>query len=398
MDPKTRNRTLVLILAMIAMTAASTRTQASQSAMCGGQTTVIPFDDVMPANVFFCSIAQAYFSGLSNGTDTTHYSPSSNVPREQMAAFVTRTMDQSLKRGSKRAALDQYWTSQTANNIALTTVGMLPRLVKSDGVYVWVANFDSNTVSQVRAIDGALIGTWTGATTASGVVCAMAKVFAVGGTPGKLYQIDPLLPVGPVTVLSSSLGNVPTAIAYDGQRLWTANSTSISIITFNPVTVTNVSTGFSNPQGLIYDGANMWLTDNLGGSVDKIHKLDSTGTILLSVDVGNTPVNPAFDGTNIWVPNFISNNVTVVRAVGSLAGTVLATLSGNGLTNPVTAAFDGERVLVTDQGGTAAVSLFKASDFTPIVTNIGSTGSFGACSDGLNFWFTQTFAGKLARF
>jgi hypothetical protein len=400
MNLRIRNRAVLLIAAMIVITAASTQSQADQTGTCGGQSTTIPFDDVLPANIFFCSIAEAFYSGLTNGTTATTYSPSANVPREQMAAFITRTMDQSLKRGSNRAALNQYWTTQGANNLALTTVGGNPELVQSDGADVWVAN-GSSTVSRVRASDGKLLETWTGATAPFGVLCAMGKVFVTGETSlGKLYQIDPTQPAGAVTTLSSSLGDASVGIAYDGQRIWTANlSGSVSIITLNPTSVTTVSTGFTAPIGVIYDGANIWVTDNVFGSVDKLRKLDSSGAVLLSVDVGGAPRFPAFDGTNIWVPNNDSSSVSVVRATGGFAGTVLATLNGNGLDVPFAAAFDGERILVTNQNGNS-VSLWKASDFTPIGTfsTGASTGPLGACSDGLNFWIILGFTSKLARF
>jgi DNA-binding beta-propeller fold protein YncE len=160
-----------------------------------------------------------------------------------------------------------------------------------------------------------------------------------------------------------------------------------------------VTTGFTTPLGIIYDGANIWVTDDIPGSVDKLRKLDSTGAILQSVDVGTSPPFPAFDGTNIWVPNSVSNTVSVVRATGGLAGTVLATLSGNGLNSPNAAAFDGERVLVANFDG-ESVSLWKASDFTPIGTFSTGAGTVpnGSCSDGLNFWITLRGTDKLARF
>jgi hypothetical protein len=96
--------------------------------------------------------------------------------------------------------------------------------------------------------------------------------------------------------------------------------------------------------------------------------------------------------------------VTVVRvkdAAGNPLATpfVLATLTGNGLNAPVTAAFDGERILVTNNGGNT-VSMWKAADLTPLGSFPTGAGSspFGACSDGLNFWITLRFADKLARF
>jgi hypothetical protein len=166
-------------------------------------------------------------------------------------------------------------------------------------------------------------------------------------------------------------------------------------VTLNPVTVTTVMAGFTTPLGILYDGANMWVTDN-GTSPGNLYKLDSNGAIIQTVTVGSNPWFPVFDGTNIWVPNSVSNTVTVVRAS---TGAVLATLTGNGLNGPATAAFDGERILVTNIGGDS-VSLWKASDLSPLGSVGTGPGTFpkGACSDGLNFWITLNGTGNLARF
>ena len=127
----------------------------------------------------------------------------------------------------------------------------------------------------------------------------------------------------------------------------------------------------------------------------RLFKLDSNGAIIQTVIVGEQPLYPVFDGTNIWVPNQFSDTVTVVRAS---TGAVLATLTGNGLNGPFTAAFDGERILVTNVGD--SVSLWKASDLSPLgsVSTGSATGPQGACSEGLNFWIVLNQTGKLARF
>jgi hypothetical protein len=77
----------------------------------------------------------------------------------------------------------------------------------------------------------------------------------------------------------------------------------------------------------------------------------------------------------------------------------VATLTGNGLNGPRAAAFDGERVLVTNPGGNS-VSLWRASDLKPLgsVSTGTSTSPLGTCSDGVNFWITLNSANKLARF
>jgi hypothetical protein len=401
-------RATLLVVLIIALVATSTRLRAD-TGTCGGASTTLPFTDVPSSNIFFCAIAEAYFSGLTNGTTPTTYNPSSPVPREQMSAFITRAMDQSVKRSSRRAALDQFWNprglAQGFDSVSFINVGDGARLIKSDGTDVWVTNVNSGTVSRVRARDGELLETWTGATGAVGLVVVGRYIFVVGQTnPGSLYRLEQNNH-GYVEAFTDShaLGANPQGIAFDGKRLWTANfgtgpgTGSVSIITLGPMTVTNIITGFSQPAGILYDGANIWVTDQ---GDDRLKKLDSDGNTLLSVSVGVNPLFPAFDGANIWVPNETTSTVSVVRATGPLAGTVVATLTGNELNNPTSAAFDGERIVVTNFFGNS-VSLWKATDLMPIGTiSFGGLnfGPFGACSDGLYFWVTLYNANRVARF
>jgi hypothetical protein len=104
---------------------------------------------------------------------------------------------------------------------------------------------------------------------------------------------------------------------------------------------------------LLYDGTNIWMTDSDAHTLLKLNLDDS---IAQTINMGNQPLNLVFDSTNIWVPNINSNSVTVVRVKDTqgnpLANAfVLATLTGNGLNFPSTAAFDGERILVTNPFG-----------------------------------------------
>lgn len=392
-------RAMLLLAAMIVVTAASTHLRADMGT-CGGASITLPFTDVPAANVFFCSIAEAYFAGLTNGTTGTTYSPSANVPREQMAAFVTRTMDQSLKRGSRRASLNQWWTPNSRNDLALTDVSGFPQAVACDGADVWVVG--GAIISRVRASDGRLLETWTGASDPYGVVAAKGRIFVAGGRGAlhQLYRIDPRDPAGAVTVLSDTLGDAPNGITFDGARLWTANvGGSVSIVELSPVSVTTVTAGFNSLVGILYDGSNIWVTDRID---DTLKKLDSNGTILQTFPVGGNPGQPIFDGINIWVPNLSS--VTVVRVKDSSGNAlatpfVLATLSGNGLSDCRTAAFDGERILITNLAGDS-VSLWKAADLSPLGSVGTGTHSFptGACSDGLNFWIALEETAKLVRF
>ena len=354
-----------------------------------------PFSDVSDAG--FCPFVLEIFTlGITTGTSPTTYDPTSSVTRLQMAAFLSRTVDGVLKRGSRRAALDQFWTTQNSTVLGLTTVGQFPHLLKSDGADIWVANIGDGTVSRVRASDGKLLETWTGATSAYGVLVAMGRVLVTGAeSPGNLYRIDPAQVAGAVTTVASNLSNGPSGITFDGARVWTAGGGSVSIVTPGPTTpwtVTTVTAGFQGLAGALYDGANVWVTDQGAG---KLFKLDSAGAILQTVTLATAPQFPVFDGTNIWVPILGESAVFVVRAS---SGAVLQTLTGNGLNEPGAAAFDGQRVLIANQNGNS-VSLWKAADLTALGSFGTGSGTFpfGACSDGVHFWITLD-TGKLARF
>ena len=363
------------------------------SILAGGASAILgtcgPFADVA-ADAFCPFVLEIFYLGITTGTSATTYDPTATVSRLQMAAFLSRTVDAALKRGSRRAALDQFWVSPALGSV---TVGSSPVGVKSDGTDVWVADGIDGTVRRVRGSDMKLLDTWTGAVAARGVLCGAGKVVVTGATiPGQLYYIDPLQPAGAVTVVATNLGNNPRGIAYDGTRIWTANGSSVSIVNPGdvfPWTVTTVTTGFAGMFGPTFDGANIWVTNNPAG---KLMKLDSAGAILQTVTVGSSPGMPLFDGSNIWVPNTLDNTISVVRPS---SGAVLATLTGNGLSQPFAAAFDGQRVLVTSFD-TNNVSLWKAADLTPIgFFDVGSPSNRTA-SDGLNFWIN--LQGQLARF
>src|SRR5215210_1042300 len=93
-------RIALLIMLVLNLTILSTRLQADveTTGTCSGASVTLPFTDVAGSNIFFCSIAAAYFSGLTGGVTATTYEPDTVVSRQQMAAFVSRTLNQSVKR------------------------------------------------------------------------------------------------------------------------------------------------------------------------------------------------------------------------------------------------------------------------------------------------------------
>src|SRR5262245_39486819 len=99
-----------------------------------------PFTDVSDAT--FCPfILEIFYLGITTGVNPTTYDPASPVPRIQMAAFLSRTVDATLARGSRRAALGQFWTPQSSAVLGITTVSDNPEHLVSDGQDIWVAQF-----------------------------------------------------------------------------------------------------------------------------------------------------------------------------------------------------------------------------------------------------------------
>src|SRR5262249_11134359 len=138
-----------------------------------------PFTDVA-ADVFCPFVLEIFYLGITTGTTATTYDPASNVSRLQMAAFLSRTVDGVLKRGSRRAILNHFGTSQNATVLGVTTLGVggfiNPHHLRSDGADLWVSNYNGNMISRVRASDGKLLETWTGPINPAGLRVAMGRV------------------------------------------------------------------------------------------------------------------------------------------------------------------------------------------------------------------------------
>src|SRR4030095_2411424 len=317
-----RNRILVLIAAISVLIAVSTRMRADTGS-CAGASVTLPFTDVQATNIFFCAIAEAYFSGLTNGTSADTYSPTQSVRREQMAAFVTRTMDQSLKRGSRRASLKQWWTPTEQGALRAVTFGPSSNLheIVCDGQDLWVSEENGN-VFRVRASDGKLLGTWTGATGARGLVVAAGRIFIAGSlgsvTPGRIYVINPEAAPGAVSVFENDIGANPYQITFDGANLWTANpSGSISRVHGGRGIDSTFTTGFDSPANILWDGASLWVFD---GQLKRVDPANASVLQTIPVNGGNME----FDGTNLWLSGYNTSTITIVRATGGLRGTVLA--------------------------------------------------------------------------
>jgi DNA-binding beta-propeller fold protein YncE len=63
-----------------------------------------------------------------------------------------------------------------------------------------------------------------------------------------------------------------------------------------------------SPSDIVFDGANIWVTNGGDNTVTKLRASD--GARLGTFPVGTFPGGVAFDGTNIWVTNSNSNTIS----------------------------------------------------------------------------------------
>lgn len=360
-----------------------------------------PFTDV--SSLLCPYVLEAYYTGITAGTSPTTFSPDVPITRGQAAVFVTKGLNQALSRSSRRAALGQWCTTTPYYSLGLgvTPVGNDPEWVTSDGTDLWVANRLDGTISRVRASDGRVLETWSGVDRPLQTVVALGKVFVLSqGVAGGLYLIDPSQPAG-AAVLAAPTDSPAQSVSFDGSRFWVSTGRgsfgTINIIVPGPTMPWSVTTVTGSPYSLfgemIFDGSAMWLV--VQGS--QMLRFDPQGNVTQVVALGYPTGIPTFDGTNFWVPSG-PDSLYIVRAS---SGSVVATLHGNGLVNPNVAAFDGQRVLVTN-ANVDSVSLWSAADLAPLGSFPTSSGvttvPFGACSDGVNFWVTLTATNQLVRF
>ena len=251
------------------------------------------FTDVA-ADSFCPFVLEIFYLGVTTGTTPATYDPTSNVNRLQMAAFLSRSVDGVLKRGSRRAALDQFWTTQNPASLGITTLPFGPNLVQSDGADLWMA--DGGGVSRVRASDGKFLQTWTGAISATGVLAAMGRIFVTGFTlPGQLYQVDPSQPAGAVTTVASELGSLSKGVAFDGSHIWVANFGEFRLDR-DSGSIAALDRDYGHGGFLAAERRPLRRGKRLGHGplCPTLLKLDGSGSILQTVRVGNQPRFPDF--------------------------------------------------------------------------------------------------------
>ena len=151
------------------------------------------------------------------------------------------------------------------------------------------------------------------------------------GPTGPVGSAGPTGPVGPVNRISDAqiallrwdqdpgraaqfpTGSQPVGVAFDGANIWVTNNSSNTVSKINPVTGVKVdyTTGI-NPQGVAFDGTNIWVANSGSNTVSKINPNGVAPGTPINYTTGPGPFGVAFDGTNIWVTNYGTTTVSKI--------------------------------------------------------------------------------------
>jgi len=190
---------------------------------------------------------------------------------------------------------------------------------------------------------------------------------------------------------SFPVGSFPEGVAFDGANIWVANDASNNVSKLRASDGANLGTFAVGafPVGVAFDGANIWVANGTGASVSKLRASD--GANLGTFAVGAVPLGVAFDGANIWVANFNSNDVTKLQASdGANLGTFAV---GN---SPQAVAFDGANIWVSNSGDDNVTKL-RASDGAVLGTFAVGSGPVGVAFDGAHIWVMNTNNGNVTK-
>jgi hypothetical protein len=287
--------------------------------------------------------------------------------------WLSGTVPLHAQANPNQVALLQWYLASTTSSFPTQTA---PWGIVYDGANIWVLNSLSNSLSKYRPSDGALLATFTFTQPAQRMAYDGTNLWLVNYNIGSIVKVRPT--DGAVLAGTSIAG--ATGIAFDGTNMWvngngnTINQLSVSNmavlktvnvscqvldlayetihiwgvcpssnqvmkLTINSTTPALQTVG-SYPVGLTYDGANMWVANEVSGTVTKVRGIDMA--VLGTYAVGSYPTSVEFDGANVWVANEASNTLTKLRASD---GTNLGSVSTP--SSPVRLAFDGAHIWAT---------------------------------------------------
>lgn len=195
----------------------------------------------------------------------------------------------------------------------LVQVGNHPGSLAFDGVRVWVANIEDNTVQAIEPGSG-----------------LAEPAIQVGQSPGAIsfygglvwvanYQSNSVQAIDPAragVVKTINVGRGPIALSYDGKRLWVLNGVDRTVQSFDPAggaasVATNIGSANSSPAALTFDGKSIWVANIDDNHLQEIDP--ATGKVVRRVEVNLSPHFLTFDGEYLWTADRFEGDINVIN-------------------------------------------------------------------------------------
>jgi hypothetical protein len=265
-----------------------------------------------------------------------------------------------------------------ANRTTAFKVGKQPYWVAFDGANIWSANYEDNTVTKLQANDGENLGTFPVGEEPDIVAFDGASIWVGNygdGTVSKLRASDGK------NLGTFTTGREPSGLAFDGENMWVANAGDGDVVKLRAKDGKNLGTFGGGGSGeLAFDGTYIWVTQG-----NTVQRLKEDGSEAGTFKVGSQPIGIAYDGANIWVANNSSGTVSKLRAKD---GTNLGAFKYPG--SPYGVAFDGANIWVS---GSPYVVEYRDADGAQIggMFHIEGSSTAGIAFDGANIWVAATY-------
>ena len=148
--------------------------------------------------------------------------------------------------GAMTAEVVGAFPASAAAVIKTIPVGHEPISVSSDGTHVWVANYESDSVSELDVSTGSLVQEIPVGTQPDGVSSDGTHVWVANSNYGTVSELD--ASTGSV-VQTIPVGSNPSGVSSDGTHVWVANDGSDTVTEIDIQTAPPTITSFSPSSG-----------------------------------------------------------------------------------------------------------------------------------------------------
>jgi YVTN family beta-propeller protein len=197
----------------------------------------------------------------------------------------------------------------TGKIVAEIPVGLRPTEVVAAGKDVWVANFDSGTLSRIDPQTRKVVGVTNAGGTPTGLAAGDGSIWVSNGFAGRVLRVDEQ--TGKVAATIPVVGH-PGAIAVDGNAVWAANPITDTVARIDPnsLQVTTIRVG-RGPNGVAVGAGAVWIANGLERTLTRI---DSTSGAILRrrIALRFAPRGVSFGEGSVWVTGTAADAVARV--------------------------------------------------------------------------------------